>query len=107
MFKTKWQKNIAVILILSIFFFHFFEMQENLIEKNTFNRWGMITQINFGKHTLYVTEKCKKKKKKKKKKITVSFPGKTPLKLIRYPPPPKKKKKKKKNQAISIGNKKA
>ena len=46
------------------------------MRENTFNRWCMLMQIIIVKFKLYLTEKCLKRKK-----ITVSFPGKTPLKL--------------------------
>ena len=73
-------------------YFHFFNARKmNFMRnarKNTFNRWGMLMQIILVKLTLDVTCNCQKIKK-----ITVSFPGKTPLKLKQKP----KKKKKKKN----------
>ena len=71
MFKTNWQKNIAVILIFStgILFFIILTWKKiefhEKCEKNTFNQCGKLMQIILVKLTWYVTEKYKKKKKNK------------------------------------------
>ena len=57
-------------------------MQENWISWNMQRKIHLIVgvglmQIILVKRTLYVTEKCKKS--------TIAFPGKTPLKLKKYP----------------------
>ena len=83
MFK-KLVKNIAVILILGIFFSKFLNARKQNFMKNarkkTFNRWGMLMQIILIKLTLYLTEKCQKEEK-------------SPFNFLAKPP---------KNQTISI-----
>ena len=72
MFKTNWSRNIAVSLMLSIFF-NARKLNSKKNARKILNRWGKLMQNILVKRTLYVTENAKKKPQK----FHHLFPGKT------------------------------
>ena len=83
MFKTNWSRNIAVSLMLSIFF-NARKLNSKKNARKILNRWGKLMQIILVKRTLYVTENAKKKKKPKS--FTIYFLAK-PFNFKKCPPP--------------------